>query len=93
MASRLPPELGERHTRLYSEAIRRARERGGAHPAGLDLQHHRPAMPPAHRAGQGVHDPAAPIAHQRRHEGQGEHRDGEQEAEEPEVIAAPEEGR
>jgi hypothetical protein len=28
LASRLPPELRERHTRLYAEAIRRARERG-----------------------------------------------------------------
>jgi len=28
LASRLPPELRERHTRIYAEAIRRARERG-----------------------------------------------------------------
>jgi len=28
LASRLPPELQERHTRLYGEAIRRARELG-----------------------------------------------------------------
>jgi hypothetical protein len=28
LPSRLPPELAERHTRIYAEAIARARERG-----------------------------------------------------------------
>jgi hypothetical protein len=28
LASRLPPELRERHARIYSEAIQRAREQG-----------------------------------------------------------------